>query len=414
LLKFDGYFILSDYLKMPNLASRSHNYIRFLILDKFLGLSAQAVTNIRPKEAIILISYGILSFCYRMVLSVTILAALYSRFDKVVGLVLVGYAAVVLLVRPVVHGLKALWADKARSQIFQRRPIHLGLAGLLLFTALCWPWSNRIAFHCKADSNLSQAITVPLNTAVSDVFIRQGSRLGRGDVMFELDFTRAEFELKKARIERDALRLQLETLLLDKEGLSKVPQKSMEITKVDEAIARMEAEVRMALSATRAPFDCLVIQLDKRMKAGFQPGEGVVVGHLKSTSSCVATALLPDRLMGRLNEGQSVKVLFPLGLGHTFSSTVAIIKDFGEQPSSHGERGRFSQHARHSSPGHEESTRQAGIESQALYRCMVQLPDDSPIPLGMTGSILIELPSQNCVSRLYQYAVQTMNRESFL
>jgi hypothetical protein len=188
----------------------------------------------------------------------------------------------------------------------------------------------------------------------------------------------------------------------------------MEITKVDQAIARMEAEVRMALSATRAPFDCLVTQLDKRMKAGFQPGEGVVVGNLKSSSSSVATAHLPDRLLGRLNEGQSVKVWFPLGQGYTFSSTVAIIKEFGEQSSSQGEQAQFSRHSRYSPTGYDQGTQGAVMESQGLYRCMVQLPDDSPVPLGMKGSILIQFPSQNSVSRLYQYAVQTMNRESFL
>jgi hypothetical protein len=150
------------------------------------------------------------------------------------------------------------------------------------------------------------------------------------------------------------------------------------------------------------------------MKAGFQPGEGVVVGNLKSSSSSVATAHLPDRLLGRLNEGQSVKVWFPLGQGYTFSSTVAIIKEFGEQSSSQGEQAQFSRHSRYSPTGYHQGTQGAVMESQGLYRCMVQLPDDSPVPLGMKGSILIQFPSQNSVSRLYQYAVQTMNRESFL
>lgn len=414
LLKFDGYFILSDYLKMPNLASKSEAYVKSLLIRTFFGRSEQPTGDIKPRATIILASYGILSFCYRIILLATIIAALYARFDKLFGLVLAGYASVVLLMRPVKNLFNELRSEDAKSAMLQRRPLRLVLAGVFVVALLCWPWSHRTALHCKVDSSTSQTITVPMNTSVSDVFIRQGSRLAEGDVMFDLDFTRAEFELRKARREREALRLQLEALVLDRDGLSKVPQKSVEIERVDQAIARMEAEIRAALESTKAPFDCVVTHLDQRMKAGYQPGAGVVVGYLKSTGSRVATAEMPDQLLGKLNQGQSVRVWFPFGKGYVFSSTISIIKEFSEPSSSHSRQAKRLASSQFSLGESDQNGERPFEESQSLYKCTVQLPDDSPLILGMTGRMLIEFPSQNAVSRMYQYAVQTMNRESFL
>lgn len=81
LMKFDGYFILSEILGIPNLRSRADGQIRRTLKSCLLGISSG--TKEKPRLVGILLSYGVASAVYRAFLVVSIALLVASRFPIV-------------------------------------------------------------------------------------------------------------------------------------------------------------------------------------------------------------------------------------------------------------------------------------------------------------------------------------------
>ena len=94
LMKYDGYFVLTDLLGIPNLKSRSTVRVQSLTKRVFFGISADS--HDPPTLNAILVFYGIASALYKVALVIGI-AVLIATSIWVVGLAIAGYYLVVSL-----------------------------------------------------------------------------------------------------------------------------------------------------------------------------------------------------------------------------------------------------------------------------------------------------------------------------
>ena len=141
LLKFDGYYILQDWLDIPNLASRSNAYCRYLARRYLLRVS-QALSK---RERRWLISYGVLSVAYRFFITIVIALFLASHYLALgVGLAL--FALYELLIKPI--SLVAMYLRSATELNGLRRRaaticLGIGATALLLVGMLPLPSTTR-------------------------------------------------------------------------------------------------------------------------------------------------------------------------------------------------------------------------------------------------------------------------------
>ena len=118
LLKFDGYYVLADWLEIPNLAERSRRYLMGKVKRLLLRLPDDAPTPADAGEQRWLIGYGIASTMYRILLMATIawmLSGQYFLFGKLLAI----YVLISLLLVPTwrlatVH--QALATDSAMAK----------------------------------------------------------------------------------------------------------------------------------------------------------------------------------------------------------------------------------------------------------------------------------------------------------
>ena len=412
LMKFDGYFILSDYLRLPNLAPRSLQYLKALVTTKFLGVSFYSIPEVGLREALIFVTYGVSSVCYRITLYAAIIAGLYYRFDKFLGLGLATYAVVMLALKPLSKGVKELWVNRSLIKVRRKTLLRAGSTCGFIGVVMLWPWSQSAKFPCRIDSPDVRAITIPVNSIVTNVFIREGARLVKGQKMFELDTTVLEFELRKAKLQKEVIELQMKTLSVDIGDLAKVPQKSLELSSIEEVISRMENDLRTSLESTTAPFDAIVTQLDRRLKPGFQAAETTTVGYLKATSSRVALASIPDRLLGKIVPGQQAQVRVPWEDGRQFTAAMRLSIPCPElrqrHPIKSGFQGNVGPRGMHVTEPESKP-----ISDESHYVWTAELHGAQDIPLGMTGTMTLAFPPENLASRIYGYVARTANRESF-
>jgi len=410
LMRFDGYFILTDWLRLPNLSTRAMSYVKYLFMNRVLGITLVANTATTPREVVIFTVYGIAAFCYRVFLYMSISLGVYWRFNKVLGIALASVAFATFVVRPVVKGIKTVW--------LQRKEVHPQAFGATIFGALVvvtvallvTPTSRRSIYPCYVASAKAQKLTVPLQTSVSKVYVREGSHVPQGGLLFTLDTSLLRLNLLQKQVQREALRTEAEQLRLDEKRMAAAQGKEIELHKVEDEAQRIKRDLLLAEDGIVAPFDGVVTSLDYKLQDGYQPGEGRVVGEFESPTDCIARALIPARDLQTVTSGQQAKVWFNLGTGLIVTGSVNEVKPYSEQDLKNSP---FS-----SRLGGELATENRGEDRtdaplEAFYQCSVNFQNENGvIRLGMTGRCILSSTPQSLLGRAADLVVSTFNKES--
>jgi len=412
LLKFDGYFILIDFLRMPNLALNSLRYIKYLFMNRVMGNELVPNPAQSHKEAWIFAVYGVSSIAYRFFLYTGIVMAAYFRFDKLLGILLAMLAAGLFVVRPVFMGMRSMY--RSRDQMRPNPKEFALFVGLITaaIVLLCVPWSSRSVYPCFVGSQKVQKLTVPLHTIVRDVFIREGAPVRQGDLLFRLDTSLLRLKLSQKEVLRATIEKEIQLLLLDDKWMSKAESKQAELRLANEEIRMLKEELQLAQDSIIAPFDAVVTNLDARFQNGFQPGEGVVVGELQSPSDCVVHALIPATDIDKVRNGQEVDIWLPAGTGKHLRERIDSIRSYSEvdlrnSPFSSRFGGELATEAKG------ESQHDAPLEAQ--FDCSVNIVDQKDaMLLGMTGRMAVPSPPRSIVARFIDNVVKTFNRELLL
>jgi putative peptide zinc metalloprotease protein len=347
-----------------------------------------------------------------MTLYAAIVTGVYYRFDKILGIVLAAVALALFVIRPVWAGLRTLYL--ARSEMAPRTRGLAVSGGIMAVTAVLVfvPWSSTSVYPCFVASEKIQKLTVPLQTLVKTVCVREGSVVRKGDPLFHLDTSFLLLKLRQIDIERNIISREIHTLLLDEKLMSKAERKEVELRQAEAEAMLVRKRLRLAETASIAPFDGVVTNVDPRLQDGFQPGEGVVVGEVQSPLHLVIHALVPAEDLHRIGEGQDVEIWLPVGTGKILRNRIGSIKSYSETDLRNSP---FS-----SRLGGELATEVIGEKKEDVplepqYDCSVRvLNKDGSILLGMTGRMAVASRPKSVAGRLWEEAFKTFHRESFL
>ena len=104
LLRFDAYFILSDLIEIPNLATRAIRYYGYLVNRYAFGVRGQTSPVQARGEARWFLFYGAASYIYRMWVMLSIALFVAAQLHGV-GAVLAGWTVLTGIVYPLARGL---------------------------------------------------------------------------------------------------------------------------------------------------------------------------------------------------------------------------------------------------------------------------------------------------------------------
>ena len=410
LMKFDGYFMLTDVLQVPNLMQKSLGYLRYLFMNRVLGLDNIPTTATDQRDRLLFASYGISAFVYRIFLYTGIVAGVYYRFDKTLGIVLAITAFAVFVIRPLLRGMKSLYGKRTEMKINPIGALICAAILALVLVPMLIPLSTKSVYPCYVESAQIQKLTVPFQTSVAEVFIKQGSAVRAGETLFTLDATELELSLTQKRIELDIVRKELEILRLDHKGMGKAPTKEIELFQIRDEITRIQEDLTVAQGGITAPFDGVVTGLDYRMQVGFKPGKGTVVGEVQSPQDRLVRALVPEQDREKVRLGQDVEIWLPVGTGMILCRKINTIRSYNERnledsPFSSRLGGELATEVRDST--------QQDVPLEAQYICTMKLEEaDRFVRLGMTGRMVVPSPPQSIFSRFLDGLFRTFNRES--
>jgi len=212
LLKFDGYYILQDWLDIPNLSTRSQSYCRYLVRKYLFRVDTAASPVSAAGERRWFLSYGILASLYRCLVTVFIALYLASHY-LVLGVALALFALFQLLINPILKLIKYLRFSPELANI--RRSSMAKTVGItFLMCAL-------VAFIPMPSSTRTEGVVwVPQQAQVfaasagliEEIFVTPGAMVEAGQLLVRLHAPALqtaqevlESELKGVRIEYRAM-----------------------------------------------------------------------------------------------------------------------------------------------------------------------------------------------------------------
>lgn len=301
-MRFDGYFILSDLLDMPNLHQRSGALARVWLRRMLLGWNDPWPEHQAPGRRRALIAFALITWVYRLVVFLGIALMVYLFFFKVLGIVLMLLEIHWFIARPVMQELKQ-WCDR-RGEIAPRRRWWLaGLAagGLIL---LLVPIQSRVEAYGVLRAAGQHTLHAPFGARITQMPTRRTFQAG--DVVFVLDSEALGIAQDRSRQLAQAREAQLQGLIGLPDGEQQ--RQSIESQKaVHEAEARLNFDERSRL-VLRAPLEGTLVDVDPQLAEGVWVGPRQSLGMLVAPGRWVVDALVPEADLERVAPGQTVRL----------------------------------------------------------------------------------------------------------
>ncbi len=301
-MRFDGYFILSDLLDMPNLHQRSGALARVWLRRVLLGWNDPWPEHQAPGRRRALIAFALTTWVYRLVVFLGIALMVYLFFFKVLGIVLMLLEIHWFIARPVMQELKQ-WRDR-RGEIASRRRWWLaGLAagGLIL---LLVPIQSRVEAYGVLRAAGQHTLHAPFGARITQMPTRRTFQ--PGDVVFVLDSEALGIAQDRSRQLAQAREAQLQGLIGLPDGEQQ--RQSIESQKaVHEAEARLNRDERSRL-VLRAPLEGTLVDVDPQLAEGVWVGPRQSLGMLVAPGRWVVDALVPEADLERVAPGQTVRL----------------------------------------------------------------------------------------------------------
>ena len=201
LMRFDGYHMLADFLAIPNLYGRGHQFVRWLGRRLMIGPSAgQAPRWPGGREAAVA-TYGVASTVWRVMVTVLLMIAA-SQLLAGAGVVLVVLSLVLTSTPTIAKWLRGLSRGQAVAFSLAHfvRPLATLVVLLVLFVL---PWPGRFDAPALIDFDAVTPLRTTAGGFVRAVHVADGEQVRRGQLLAvlenpELSAAHRELELELA------------------------------------------------------------------------------------------------------------------------------------------------------------------------------------------------------------------------
>ena len=308
LLRFDGYYILSDLLDIPNLAPRSMKQLRHLAERYLFGVRKSESPAFTGREEFWLTSFGISSSIYRVFVFGSILLFVADRL-LLIGLIMAAVCAVSWVVVPLTKFLRYLASDPALDR---RRPRAIGITSAFAVALIALLQFIPFPHHFRAPGVLEARTWVQMVNESSGYFekllVKPGANVTKGEALAVFSNPELELQLVAARASKAEMEARLlQAMRLEAANLK--PLRSM-LESVEKRIAQLEAN-RTALTV-RARQDGVWMAPSLEEGVGRWLGKGTSLGLIIQPSDFdfVATVLQEDvdRLFANHLRGAEIRL----------------------------------------------------------------------------------------------------------
>ena len=234
LLRYDGYYVLSDYLETPNLGQRANQYWGWLSKRVLFGTKGFQSPAYDKREALWLFFYGFSALVYRLALMISIILFVAQQYFAV-GVLLAIWSLTGTFIWPNLKILKNAWGDKDAGPKGRSPKVVMPIvaaAFIFLLAILPLPLSTSVegVMHMKDD----RRVLGGENCFIDNLHQVAGAEVEIGDLLVSCENPRLQASSK-------TLSKQYAEVVAQRQGVWDDP---VRIKIFDEEIARLENEIK--------------------------------------------------------------------------------------------------------------------------------------------------------------------------
>lgn len=209
LLRFDGYYVLADLLEIPNLGSRSGQYMIYLVQRHLFRQSDVESPAGAPGERFWFVVYAVSSFVYRIGVMLTIALFIGTQLF-LVGIALALWTLFSGLVLPVVKGLRYVMNS---PKLHHRRRRAMGVTAAAAAAAFAFLLAIPLPYATLAQGIVmvpeASTVRAPTDGHVHQVLAGSGSVVSAGLPLLQLDDPVLAGQVAVLEAEREAYQLRM-------------------------------------------------------------------------------------------------------------------------------------------------------------------------------------------------------------
>ena len=418
LMRFDGYYMLSDFLEIPNLATHGRQWFKGISKWAFFGSKPVPVKEAGMRGFIVK-AYGVLAMLWFVSIAVGLslgASSLFEGFGLIIALIGLVMWVGVPLVKLLKYAVNGTDTDK---------PNRVWFASACSITALCL---LGFLIFCPAPSVVSAPIVVeydPLGVVrakaagfAKTIHVRDGQQVRKGDVLVTLENPELELELKSLLIDIRISKITAQALLT-RERLGDLQLERESLASMEKQ--RVELEDQIANLNIVATEDGSILDADIAALQGkyFQIGDEIL--NIGSETEIHAIALTRQQDIAWIEENPEMDVELRIW-GRSESAVIdGRIKHINPRARDDLPHEAFSASA--GGPlavvprGQVEQSDEEGDMklTEARVPLEIALPDEERRGLlpGQAGQLVIRSRSQNMGSYLSQNFVRFVKKNNF-
>lgn len=403
LMRFDGYFLLSDYWRVPNLQERAFEFGRWRLRRLLFAPTIEAPEVLSKGLQRRLVIYAWATWVYRFFLFLAIALLVYHLFFKLLGLLLMAVEVWWFILRPIYQEVKAWFS--MRSHVSKRRAtiwivVSLTVLGIVLF----YPWQARISAPALFTSAKSSELVAKSGARVDVLQAEVGRRVVKGEPLVSLTSNELAYKVRHHQLESSYLSWLLTAQSVNQDLIANRGVTEETLLENQWALQALLEEVDDLV--LRAPFDGYIYDIAEETREGQWVGQGQVLMEIIDREPVIVAYLSEDDL-GRVVSGAAANFFSNVPGMETVSASVSRISSSNtavlQEPIWHSDQG---------GPIPVRATKK-GVEpiSQIFRVELIPSGEVGPADMQTLGVVWIEATRRSLIERFWSWSRAVALRE---
>ena len=245
LMRFDGYYILSDMLEIPNLRTKSSTSLSRLAKKWCLGVKLQDDPFLPKRHQGLFALYSVASTIYMWVLMISIFMFVWNAMKpyrmEAIGRMLAIFGIYGLIVRPITGIYKFLKVPGRRDEVKSLNITVTAGVVAVIAAAICFiPLPQRVWCPAELRPRGEETVYVTVDGRLETILVEANDRVSEGDELAV--FSNVDLELQIAELEGQESGYRARLASLERERFTDSAA-GMEIRTVEESLKSVEEQL---------------------------------------------------------------------------------------------------------------------------------------------------------------------------
>lgn len=298
-MRFDGYYVLADYLRMPNLQPRAFALTRWQIRRWLFDWQDPPPEVYSNNMRRFLIAYSIATWVYRLVLYLGIAVLVYHFFIKIVGIILFAIEIYYFVLGPFISEINT-WYHSREKFTWNKRVITTLVLASILVLLIFLPIRTSIKLPGTM-GYFHEFIIAQEEGKIEGSIPKVGSVVKKGQVILQLQSVDLENSLNIVMLKYQQKLIELRNAKINLDNFN---QKNIILSDINKSQAEYSKLYALYDKLTiKSPFDGVLHEISSDLAPGVFVMKNEWIADIIDTSRVVVEAYINEADLRRIKLG---------------------------------------------------------------------------------------------------------------